>query len=216
MQSTGPGPQSFQLVRRAHQAESYEIWDGQSSAGQPVAMVLLPPVAANDAVARSAFGATVAWAQRPDNRSVAVLSHDVIGPTPWVAIVPDPQGRAVWSFVQQLQASTALHFSAAGPVVGAAHPGVPAPRSAPESGADRTAVMAGPGSLPPVRPIAPSSGLDEQAPTAKLDASAISMPSSSPLSADDVQTARFPSPPPVAASPPVASSAAASSPPLGS
>jgi len=28
MQSTGPGPQSFQLVRRAHQAESYEVWDG--------------------------------------------------------------------------------------------------------------------------------------------------------------------------------------------
>src|SRR5690348_1575096 len=106
MQSTGPGPQSFQLVRRVQQAESYEIWDGQSSTAQPAAMVLLPPAAANNGAARAAFGATVAWAQRPDNRFVAVLSHDVIGPTPWIAILPDPHGRAVWSFVQQLQASS--------------------------------------------------------------------------------------------------------------
>src|SRR5690242_6070071 len=175
MQSPGSGPQSFQLVRRAHQAESYEIWDGQSSTSQPAAMVLLPPAVANNPAARAAFGATVAWAQRPDNLSVAVLSHDVIGPTPWIAILPDSHGRAVWNFLQQLQAS-----SMSGPAAGA-QPGYgygPAPAAAPQPGYGAQpgygpAPGHGPqrgygwqpgyGSQPTVTPTPPEP--DEQAPT---------------------------------------------------
>ncbi len=194
MQSTGPGMQSFQLVRRAHQADLYEIWDGQSSSGQPAAMVLLPPTVANNPAHRAAFGATVAWAQRPENNSVIVVSHDAAGPTPWVAILPDPQGRAVWSFLQQLQAALP-------------QPNIPAQRPAPGYDAARPAMMP-PVSVPPVSPpvspppvSSPPSAFDEQGPTKRLGPPTPSYgsvpPVSPPPSAFDEQapTTKFASPP---------------------
>jgi hypothetical protein len=94
MQSSERVGQTFHWVRRVHQTATFEVWDGQSSTGQPAIMVLLTPGAINDHVARASFVDAVRWAQRPDITEVTLLAEDAIGVKPWAALAADPHGQA--------------------------------------------------------------------------------------------------------------------------
>jgi len=93
-------PQPYQLVRRTHQAATYEIWEAQSVSGETAMLVILTTP---EPAARDTFGEVVRRAVRGDLIDVKVAASDLAGSAPWVALVPDRLGRGVYRFIDQLQ-----------------------------------------------------------------------------------------------------------------
>jgi hypothetical protein len=128
MQSSGRVGQTFHWARRVHQTETVEVWDGQSSTGQPAIMVLLAPGAVDNQAARASFADAVRWAERPDVTEVTLLAADAIGAKPWVALVADPRG---WAFAERFLGPPSSGPPAPAPAAPIAPPGSPVAPSSP-------------------------------------------------------------------------------------
>jgi hypothetical protein len=186
------------MLAPSHREGAYEIWHGQAPSRRPVTMVLLGAQAAQDPSARRAFADAAEWARVSADQELQVLGGDPYAATPWVALVPDGQGRGVARFLDRLFGGppTEAGMTVPLPRVFAANAGRRSDATAAQAAAAAAAAQA---MAPGMAPGATQSGMTLQD-TMNISALPIS-PVSPPSSPAPPPPVRYP-PPAVAAPPP--------------